>query len=330
MRGSVGSREGWRPGIGWAWSGVLGLSLLLVYPLLAAATASAGEARADVAPDGTSRNDRSVGLLAIASSIGPYHVRGPGEAYGEADTASGALTVVARGVNLQSATAYAQIADTFTVIPISGPAPPGPVPVTLHLDFSGDIDLDTESGDGLTSYGLTTIVGATLDHIAFPGSRTILDRARVTKTLGELTAPVSPSVNGPRTVFADDLSTDTIGDGLVDVLNHSRVGLNGTVSIPLSATVGQPIAFEASISASVASGGGYIVYNGFEDGGVLSIDLPPGFTFTSGSGVLLTTPLPEPAAAVQIAAGVLAIAGIQAGRRRRQDVAMIRAPRSLG
>ncbi|MAG31984.1 MAG: hypothetical protein CL908_13950 [Deltaproteobacteria bacterium] len=55
---------------------------------------------------------------------------------------------------------------------------------------------------------------------------------------------------------------------------------------------------------------------GFEDAGILWLELPPGYTFSSSSGVLLTQPLPEPAAALQLLVGVAAIGIAHGGRRR--------------
>lgn len=297
-------------------SGVAVVSFLCLISLTQSRVGHAGEARADIAPDGSPRSDLDLGLLAIASSIGPFHIRGSGEAYGEADTASGSLTAIARAVNLQTGIAFSEITDTFTVVPLPGVVPTGPVTAMLVLDFAGDIDLDAPSGDGLTSHGLVTIITVTLDHVSAPGSRTRFDRARVRKTLGELTRPITPSVDGPRNVFASETLIETENAGSVNVRVDGRTRFAGELSIPLTAPVGRSFAFEASLSASVSSGMGYITFNGFEDGAILSLVLPPGYTFSSGSGVLLTQPLPEPHVSLQLLAGSTAI-GIACRRRRR-------------
>ncbi|MCR9092938.1 MAG: hypothetical protein NXI30_01860 [bacterium] len=278
-----------------------------------------GEARADVAPDGTPRNVANFGLQTFATSIGPYHVRGPGESFGEVDVAIGVFSARSRCVNFQSSNSSAFIRDSFTVVPLPGTTPSGPVTATLHLDFSGDIDLDTESGDALTPSNLSALITVNLQRLTAARGR-MIDRARVLKSYAENTSPPAPSITGPRVVTADLLTTTLLGTGQAQVFVDSRVRFDGVVSIPMTAPVGTPFYFEAYLGVSMTSGEGYMTFGGFEDGGVLSIELPPGYTFNSGSGVLLSQALPEPTVAFSLAAGCALLAG-RSNRSRKKPIA---------
>ncbi len=143
------------------------------------------------------------------------------------------------------------------------------------------------------------------------------DQARVLKTYSENTNPPAPSITGPRVVTSDVLTTRLFGTGQAQVFVDSRVRFDGVVSIPMTAPVGTPFYFEAFLSVSMTSGEGYITYGGFEDGGVLSIELPPGYTFNSGSGVLLSQALPEPTVGFSLAAGCTLLAARSKRSRTR-------------
>jgi len=140
------------------------------------------------------------------------------------------------------------------------------------------------------------------------------------------TGLIDPPNNGHVATLSVTSSADA--NNIVDLLSFNDVNgqtlVSQTLSVmfpiyhPLNDEMEQ-VSFSASLAAYVlatSSGGMGLIdglYSGLFDASntaVLSIDLPEGFTYTSGSGVLLTSPVPVPAAAWLFGSSLLCLLGV--------------------
>jgi len=140
------------------------------------------------------------------------------------------------------------------------------------------------------------------------------------------TGLIDPPNNGHVATLSVTSSADA--NNIVDLLSFNDVNgqtlVSQTLSVmfpiyhPLNDEMEQ-VSFSASLAAYVlaTSSGGMGLINGLYSGqfdasntAVLSIDLPEGFTYTSGSGVLLTSPVPVPAAVWLFGSSLLGLLGV--------------------
>ena len=89
--------------------------------------------------------------------------------------------------------------------------------------------------------------------------------------------------------------------------------LHALLSVTVMAIPGNPISISAAMAATADAGIFASGLVGFDHTATLSIEAPPGFTFTSSSGVLLTAPVPVPAAVWMLGPGLV---GLWRMRRR--------------
>ncbi len=189
------------------------------------------------------------------------------------DLVSGQLHVFASSLGPAASNANAHFSDLITIVPTQGFVDGFFATFTLTID--GTLTGNADGGGELQ-------VGSTVDHADVGG-------AALCTAASAVCSPV-PSVPGGA------LTQKLVATILVDPSNP-------IVFI-------QPFLFAA---ANDINGNFLFSETGlanFADTAQLSIDLPPGFTFTSNSGVLLTEvaqPTPEPATLPLITAGLAAL-----------------------
>lgn len=198
-------------------------------------------------------------------------------------------------LNSEIAHAIASFADQIRITNADGSAITGPVAGAIRMHMGGLLTVDparsiSHGGNDATSrldLNVAPIVGAT---------HTDTDEAFAALVRGV------PAI----CIVANCVIVD---DALL--LNVSQ-----DVTVPFLATAAvDVIGFQAFLDVGAANMATADIFNT----ATLFIDLPGGFTFTSGSGVLLTeraaTPVPEPASVLLLASG---LAGLIIWRRRQQ------------
>ena len=110
----------------------------------------------------------------------------------------------------------------------------------------------------------------------------------------------------------DAMATAT---GTVTGLSTDPHQLHALLSVTAMAIPGSPIVLTGNATARAAAGPFASVTADFDHTATLSIEAPAGYVFTSQSGVLLTTPVPEPSSWWLLATGLIVLAAI---RWRRQ------------
>ncbi|MBK8017641.1 MAG: PEP-CTERM sorting domain-containing protein [Betaproteobacteria bacterium] len=115
-------------------------------------------------------------------------------------------------------------------------------------------------------------------------------------------------------------STDAMATatGTVTGLSTDPHQLHALLSVTAMAIPGSPIVLTGNATARAAAGPFASVTADFDHTATLSIEAPAGYVFTSQSGVLLTTPVPEPSSWWLLATGLIVLAAV---RWRRQFLA---------
>ena len=219
-----------------------------------------------------------------------------------ADAADGTLRVTkaisyvgSAGHTPTSPTASARLYDRLT---ISGPASS----ITFHanLEINGNFDAVFGGGDTISEmlFGRIRVLGLSM----------VSDNATSTAIFSRYG---NDNQVDPRTDTADGVVNATRGGVDVTDASGSTIGTSLTVNtahLVLETTVptGVPFDFDADLVANDGFGSvGSQIGVDFGDTARLSIELPPGYSFTSESGVLL---VPEPAMPLLLAAGAATLA----------------------
>ncbi|NNM00945.1 MAG: hypothetical protein HKO62_09365 [Gammaproteobacteria bacterium] len=179
-------------------------------------------------------------------------------------------------------------------VTVNGLAPEQTESITATLrirgSFSGESDDDLPSLVASLIAGFPVVSdsqGAAVVDITYDGSNVTLDQSRS---------------DGRYNVFVETLSSSA-----VDISLAAFVNVRGS----------DPTFILSSNIATVADARteSTTVIADFESTAVLSLELPPGLTFTSASGVLLTKPVPVPPAVWLFGSGLL---GLLAAAARKQ------------
>lgn len=117
-------------------------------------------------------------------------------------------------------------------------------------------------------------------------------------TLQFQTQGCSPAANGPTILCENGLST------------------NQNFELPFSVTsTSRAISISMNIAANSHDGG----VADFRNTGFVTLKLPEGTTFTSTTGVFLSTPIPEPSTHASLVLGLLAVGAISLTRRYKRQ-----------
>ncbi|MFO1319657.1 MAG: hypothetical protein U1F52_08580 [Burkholderiales bacterium] len=166
--------------------------------------------------------------------------------------------------------------DDFITLAL--PPASAPVPVTVVLAVDGAFDDDSTP----VSTSASLLVNAS--------------RAEVTFDWAGSSGPGGP-------VPTASVATTGTVTGVID----DPAGLHALLVDTVMVRPGQPVVISATLSSRTTTREGTWAFIDFSHTAALSIEAPPGISFTSGSGLLLTTPpVPEPATWQALLAGFAA------------------------
>jgi len=204
-----------------------------------------------------------------------------------ADLASGSISSYSRneGVPLLRS-AGGGFEDEVTIVGLA-PGQTQSITTTLHVrgNFGGESDDTQPSMIAQLIAGfpvLSNSEGAAIAELSYDGTNVTLDDSR---SLG--------SYN----VFIDSLAPSAVDITLAAFVNVSALDPTFILSADITTIA------DARIEST-------IVESDFGNTAFLSIDLPPGLSFTSVSGVLLTAPIPVPPAIWLFGSGLIGLIGV--------------------
>lgn len=256
---------------------------------------------------------------AEATALGVFRLRGQSRGYARASLPTGEMGVLARSVAGQftspGGSGMAQLEDEIT---FTGPAGAPPVVVDVQLRINGLIDLGpTSSGEGTTVGG--SVLNVTRANLtltanngpAFGQSATGIVRHAVS---GAFSAGPNAQLQTAWDLLLQETPYDSpyvgtpLGFVSFDTIRSNRFGLEEIITIPITVSPGDRFRLVASVETAAYSSESYLSYANFYDNSLLDLQLPPGYGFTSESGVLLSQSVPEPSAALLLTVGGLATA----------------------
>ncbi|MFK7894713.1 MAG: hypothetical protein AB8G23_02695 [Myxococcota bacterium] len=196
--------------------------------------------------------------------------------------------------------------------------------VDVRLRMNGYIDLGpTPSFEGTSANGRVSsfargVINIRANSGPFLGD-SVTAEARHSASANYSETP-GGQLQGTSDFFVQEIPSNSpfIGSPLgfvsFDTIRSTTSGFEQIITIPITASPGDRFWLTAITEVAAYSSDAYISYANFHDNALMDLELPPGYSFTSTSGVLLTQPVPEPNANLLLAIGGLALAA--RGQRR--------------